>query len=286
MSIAGRHGKLHAIVGDDEGWHQRVEDLLTADVFGAYRYLPPGLGVLALLGAAENADGVTLAAWQGEQWESLQHVDITFWPRLNGREPDLLVSLGAEDARPELFVLVEAKLHSDQHWIEGRSQLGYYGELVFDEEALADVLDDVELPERRPVVFLTKDAEAPTAALARAREELRARMEVGSTDVFWTSWHRAREQAEAALALATANGEPTHLQALLADLLEDLAERGFTPPRPRVFFPLPVLHELETRGVEAWLRRSVVPPRPGPTFRFENAQLDRIDDFLRDWRLR
>ena len=212
---------------------------------------------------------------------------MVFWPRLSGREPDLLVALGRSGDDVDLLVLVEAKLHSDQHWIEGRSQLGFYGELLFDEDAVVELFEDLELPEHRPLVYLTKGADAPTTALVHARNELSDRVADGQTEVFWTSWHRAREVASAALAEALEVGQPAHVQSLLSDLLEDLAERGFRPPRPRAAWPMPPLRRLESGQAEAWLCPPAAPAPPGPTIRqLERAELPSIDAFLREWSLR
>lgn len=85
MSIASRHGKLRITAEDDGTRFQRLEDLLTADVFGAFRYLPPNLGVRPFLEHARSPDGVSLRAWaeeRGVRWLDLSRATYVFWPRL------------------------------------------------------------------------------------------------------------------------------------------------------------------------------------------------------------
>lgn len=73
MSIAGRHGKLSERTSLEEDRWQRIEDLLTADVFGAYRYLPPHVGVAAFLERAVKRGEVQVGV--GGHVGSLESVD-------------------------------------------------------------------------------------------------------------------------------------------------------------------------------------------------------------------
>ncbi len=287
MSIASRHGKLH-IVGDVDGVrHRRIEDLLTADVFGAYRYLPAEFGILPLLAGATSSDGITLQAWARERdipWSDIEAARIHFWPAFGDKEPDLLVELNTPSECP-LLVLVEAKLHSDQHEIDGRSQIGYYGGQLLDDDLMSEVVEG-ELPTYRAVVFLTASPEPPLSALLRARGELEAGGADGRTEIFWASWHGAREVA-AVILEAERTTAPPHIVALLEDLLEDLAERGFSPPRARVPWPMPALPELPAQPVHAWLATSLAPTRPPLSMALlVGTHLDDIGAVLRDWRPR
>lgn len=270
MSIASRHGKLSSSVGNDEDWWTRQEDLLTADVFGAYRYLPAELGLLPFLRRAINLEGRTLAEWAGAAtWDALTHAEVIFWPAFGAREPDLLLALRCEQGE-DLLVLVEAKLGSPQHGIEGCSQVGYYGRRLLSGDFDEDVIEG-DLPVRRTLVYLTKAIAPPAFELEQARRELEQH---AGADVFWLSWHHAREAAEEAVAEQEGIGRP-HVLALLRDLVEDLTARGFATPRERVPWPLELPAPLDRR-VERWLepRQLVIKP------------LLRIEDTLRDWSLR
>lgn len=290
MSIASRHRKLHLSIDNDQNRHNRIEDLLTADVFGAYRYLPPDLGILPLLASAESANETTLTSWsreRGIELASLSKVEIVFWPSIGGREPDLLVSMASPDGGASILVLIEAKLHAQQHEIDGVSQLGYYGSLIFDDDLLGDAVDMLDLPEYRPIILLTSESKPPVRDLLRAQNELFDYLINNRTEVFWTSWHRAREVGSSSLDAAKCGSNPLHVVSLLIDLLDDLSDRGFRAPRERLPWPLPSLRPLLPATTERWLHSSFTQPSACPSMMFlAGIQLDRAEDFLRKWRFR
>lgn len=286
MSLASRYGKLRIGVEDDGTRFRRLEDLLTGDVFGAYRYLPAPLGVGRLLEHALSADRVSLRAWaeaRGVRWADLSCATFAFWPSLAGKEPDLVVALGSEDDRSQLVVLVEVKLFANQHEIGGVSQLGFYGAAMlddlFDEEPF-----DLELPPLRPVVLVTADAECPTSALIRARRELGGDEVQGRTEAFWVSWTTAAVLASETLDQRRRDGRPSHEIAVLEDVVADLAERGFTPPRARTSFPLPSLAALAMSWGRGWTSRGSARAAGRPAL--SGIHLDRIEEALKSWRLR
>lgn len=76
MSLASRHGRLRVHAEDDGTRFRRLEDLLTADVFGAYRYLPSSASgrsssTRALLRAARCESGRSSGAWNERADERL-----------------------------------------------------------------------------------------------------------------------------------------------------------------------------------------------------------------------
>lgn len=288
MSIAGRHGKLvENAAADAEGW-SRVEDLLTADVFGAYRYLPARLGVIPFLLRARDASGKSLAQWLSENHvavELLDQAEIDFWPRFSNRkEPDVLVRLGSGGDH-SVAVLVEAKLESGQHVIDGLSQLGFYacchfrGDYDEVQEALAPV---------RPVVFVTKHVDCPTAELAYAAEELAEVDGDGvACAVFWVSWHAARDAAQEMWDETREEVLAKPWLRLLNDVIEDVTARGLVAPRQRVHFPMPRVTALAATCTP-WLaafrlgnrrRDRAVSPMP------RLPRLTTIDAALDGWRI-
>ncbi len=286
MSIASRHGKLFVGAADDATRWTRIEDLLTADVFGAFRYLPPEMGLLPFLAEASRGDGVTLRQWaaqRGVDWSSISTTELVFWPAFGTREPDVLVALGTDEELC-LVVLVEAKLHAGQHWIEGLSQLGYYGQRLLDDELLDDLIEG-DLPALRPVVFLTKATDPPRAELEQARSELDEPVGDGRTDVFGLSWHAAREVVARVLADHQEDAAP-HVLALVHDLLADLEHRGFAPPRERLGWPLPISVALDP-GIEPSLRLRLRASRAALGMgAMRIIELAEIGGPLRNWRLR
>ncbi len=198
MGLVGRKGKLSISCTDTDvheiAWH-RYEDVLTADVFGAYRYLPPSLGILPLLGCAVDDSRLTFSCYlrrHGIELSSLNVVRLRLWPAFrNGREPDVFVLLESTEHKHRVALLVEAKLHSPQHRIGNQSQLGHYL-IQHLSDAYADGSLAWDLPQRpRPLLFVTNHTEVPASELLRAKTDVALKLpgllpeDVG---VFWTNW--------------------------------------------------------------------------------------------------
>jgi len=92
MPIAEIHGKSP---------YTRSEDSLTADVFGAFRYLPAETGLVAFLRAVPGLGNLFPPAIKRAQ------LDIHFWPLGIRREPDLLLALRIDGTA--YHIVVEAK---------------------------------------------------------------------------------------------------------------------------------------------------------------------------------
>lgn len=290
MSIAGRAGKLPSDGGPSgPRWH-RIEDLLTSDVFGAYRYLPPAVGLLPFLARARGMFGRTLPeqlAEEGVSFDALRWCRIVFWPALAGREPDVLILAGESVRTALVAVLVEAKLHAEQHVIDGLSQVGFYArahaEGRFEDPELQD-----GLPRLRHVVLVTKHNEMPSNAIAQAEREI-GEAGIANTAVFWVNWTAALDEAEAAWTARRANIAVEPWWQILADLIEDLQARGIGGTAARQGFPLPLLPAFASDPERA-LRvvRIPIPRQIRRTLTFGGAALpcglDDIDDLMRRWR--
>ena len=107
MLQAQLRGKLYRSEED-------LEDLLTSNVFGSMKYVPPEEALLPILASSRNGSGE--AAVHGLQPES--SAEYSFWPWLNeqgceGSEPDVLITIRLAD-KQKIIVLVEAKYLSDK----------------------------------------------------------------------------------------------------------------------------------------------------------------------------
>lgn len=251
MSIAGRRGKLSIRRGleSDDVWWERQEDLLTADVFGACRHLPPHLGILPFLSSSQAHDGTSLIAWllgRGIHLEHMTAVEFFFWPNLDDhREPDLLVLLGGGD-RVQLAVLIEAKLHSGQHSIGRLSQLGHYAI----KHGLTAYADD-ELCERmegttRLVLYVTKGTSIPESEIRDAIAEVPE--DVG---LFWNNWQSIWQRTDELLDADEPEPEVQPWLSLLRDLRADLATRGLALRLPFSGFEFEQ-KPLTSTKLEAW----------------------------------
>ncbi len=85
---------------------ERLEDLLTSDVFGRLRYLKSAEAIAPILGRIKNSKtGLQLGDLSVDP---NQKVSYQFWPRINNVEPDLFLRVPLLNGR-QMAVLVECK---------------------------------------------------------------------------------------------------------------------------------------------------------------------------------
>ncbi|MCI0397906.1 MAG: hypothetical protein L0332_11760 [Chloroflexi bacterium] len=186
MTIAEIHNKTPFVYS---------EDLLTADVFGAFRYLPTDVGILGFLRTIpELRERLLVPQWQAR-------CDYYFWPQGQHREPDVLLELQVDQ---QLFhVVVEAK------YLSGPSDSALVEVVVGNEvvrlgNQLADQLRDLEYGKytlfrgtgRNRQLTLTSPIENRfllylTAHVTRPEEDLARSMShhaVGAGKLCWANW--------------------------------------------------------------------------------------------------
>lgn len=198
MAIAEIHGKTP---------YGYSEDILTADVFTAFRYLPADKGIIGFLRSIPGLDARIPPP------DEMSSCEIFFWPLggLCGREPDLLLELTIQDQ--VLHVVVEAKYTS------GPSDTDDYeedlaGELVTLGNQLADEFRDLghgvygverglkgqrrlylrSAPQDRFLLYLTAHFIEPTGDLEQAQGYL---ADIADK-LFWTSWYQVYDFLTAA----------------------------------------------------------------------------------------
>lgn len=89
-----------------------LEDLLTSNVFGSIQYTPNEKGLIPLLSAAEDSNGLNPL----KRLPNISEVSYEFWPYLNdvngnAREPDVLIHI-THETKQQTIILVEAKYKS------------------------------------------------------------------------------------------------------------------------------------------------------------------------------
>ncbi|MBT9132500.1 MAG: hypothetical protein DDT32_01225 [Syntrophomonadaceae bacterium] len=165
-----------------------MEDLLTSNVFGIWRYLPPHFGLLQFLRTAQRLDGTRLA--------NLGEVDtagLEFWPWMHepgakSAEPDVLIEMVLTDQR-SFLVLVEAKYRS------GKSS--FRSDSLQPNDQLARQMDNLRRTARRKgiddyaLVYVTADTLMPKSDIQEAISELADKTrEDAASQFYWTSWRR------------------------------------------------------------------------------------------------
>ena len=224
MTIAEIRGKI-----SDSGTNlsERMEDLLTSDVFGYMRYLPPEKTLLPFLRTACSLHGNVFTIPDG-----ITKIHYSFWPwlKLPGCkpcEPD--AALGLEtDGRAVHVVLVEAKYYSglsseEDERSEPNDQLARELDNL-DVVSLADLgwKPELDIVSRR-LLFVTQDMGIPTSLLAQSLAEYKRKRNKDG-DIFWASWRFLPFILEQNLEKANSPGNI----AVLEDILRLLLRKGLT----------------------------------------------------------
>ncbi len=222
MSIAEIHGKISET---GTNLSERMEDLLTSDIFGCMRYLPAEKALLPFLHTAHSFQGNAFTIP-----EKIINVHYAFWPWLKSPgcipcEPDVVLGLETEGSRVHL-VLVEAKYYSGLSSEED--------ERPEPNDQLARELDNLDAvscvslgwnPQlditSRKLLFVTQNMGIPRDLLAQSLAEYK-RKRNKDRDIFWTSWRFLPFIVEQSLEKESV----TENIAVLGDMLRLLLRKG------------------------------------------------------------
>lgn len=226
MTLAEIHGKLNAAL-----IHERLEDLLTADIFGPLRYLADGAAPLRLLGDALRAD------LSGERLATLPAVShlltaspaprpiVEFWPNLAHGQPDLLLTWPLPTGG-RFRLLVEVKYLSEKSGA-GMTELED-GDLALSDQLgreYLDLADLVQPGDSGALLYLTAHPSLPVASLRESLGTIQLRP---GLDLYWLGWKRVYSAIRRMEALADA----PHLYLLWNDMRRLLERKGLTGLRP------------------------------------------------------
>ncbi|MCD4708426.1 MAG: hypothetical protein K8S62_11905 [Candidatus Sabulitectum sp.] len=225
MTVAEIHGK---IASSGSNISDRLEDLLTSDVFGTCKYLRDELLLFPFLSTAISVP--TKKAFD------LLPLDISiseysFWPRLSRSEPDLLLHLQSESDN-DLLVMIEAKYlsgksgkaYSDDELTTAntsRDQLARQLEDLCDFSARENIFK-IDKP-HRCLFYVTAHRHCPSDSILEAINEFECiRQTAIVPNVYWTSWVKLYDIALSSLR------EKINLRerALLSDICLLLKRKG------------------------------------------------------------
>lgn len=174
--MAQLKGKL---IREEEG----MEDLITSNVFGSFKYVSPRRGLLPFLARA-TGDGGTKPL---EDLPPVKACSYVFWPRYGTAddvacEPDVLISIMQHNGT-ELHIMVEAKYRSP------KSSFPSDGEQPTDQlarewcvlEKIAGGSDNAFL------LFVTADYVRPWGQIRESQDELILKRG-GRGNILWVSW--------------------------------------------------------------------------------------------------
>jgi len=206
-----------------------MEDLLTGNVFGLWRYLPAKLGLRGVLQSARRADGEQLHVP-----ESFKLASLEFWPWLQisenkGIEPDILLRL-RDSSGQLLIVLIEAKFKS------GKSSFatpGGQGDQVNDQlgkqmVSLRSIAKD-EHAKSYALIYLTAEPKFPLPGIQQSIDELELKTHQGSQSHFyWTNWRAVYSELVTTLHSSSMGEIERNLLTDAVQILESLGFSDFT----------------------------------------------------------
>ena len=220
MTIAEIRGKISR---SGSNLSDRMEDLLTSDVFGPLRYLPFAEGLLCVLGKAKlyTDPDTTLDAKIGADFsDCTDEPEVCFWLRMENSEPDVLIKWGSH------LVMIEAKYLSGK---SGDSDSGDAESATPDQ--LAREFHDLSVYKgkfpNRTLIYLTAhstlpqdDLESSCKAVGKESEENKKKFE---QNTYWLSWFDVRNAVED---LSGKQKDP-HRELVLDDISCLLHQKGF-----------------------------------------------------------
>jgi hypothetical protein len=224
MTIAEIRGKISQT---GQNLSERMEDLLTSDIFGCMRYLPTQDALTPFLQTACSLHGNILTV-PG----NVLRVHWAFWPWLKSAghipcEPDVIIGLETEEDHVHL-ILIEAKYYSGLSSEED--------ERAEPNDQLARELDNLDALScvglgwvthlrivSRMLLFVTQDMGMPRKLLAQSLAEYQ-RKRNRQADIYWTSWRFLQPILEKSL---TEEDSPQSI-AVMEDMLGLLLRKGLT----------------------------------------------------------
>lgn len=265
MTIAEIRGKISQT---GQNLSERMEDLLTSDIFGCMRYLPTQNALIPFLQTACSLHGNILII-PGK----VLRVHWSFWPwlKLAGRipcEPDVIVGLETEENHVHL-ILIEAKYYSGLSSEED--------ECEEPNDQLARELDNLDTVSSmnlrwspdltiisRYLLFVTQHMGMPRRLVAQSLAEYqRKRNRQG--DIYWTSWRFLQPILGKNL---KQKNSPQNI-AVMEDMLELLLRKGLSVFRGvnpiTMRFNIPQFYIMPQR-VYTW---PMVPARIEVSFKYE-----------------
>lgn len=187
MTIAELHGKLNP--DRPNGAHERMEDLLTSDVFGTMKYVGWQHGFINWLRSAQSPDGKYFAEDVLPVDDIIKCARFMFWPLLkNNREPDVLI--GFETERGEIFqLMIEAKYFSGASDIEmdiERKMPDRSGNQIADQvNCFPDYFPDIQNKVIKNIhIYVTADDSCPLQTYERAVNHILKK----EISLFWLNW--------------------------------------------------------------------------------------------------
>jgi hypothetical protein len=190
-----------------------MEDLLTSNVFGSLKYVPPEEGLSRVLASAEDSNGGN----EIPLFNEIVEAQYDFWPQLkelfcNPCEQDVLIHLKLANGQ-KAAILVEAKYRSDKSSIADDSELPT-DQLAREWHNLIKLTKRIN--ETPYLLYVTADIIFPLKSILDSQDELRKK-NLPKINILWISWRKIYSL------FAKAQGE-----SIMGDLAAVLEKQGLT----------------------------------------------------------
>jgi hypothetical protein len=188
LTLAEIYGKISS---NGSNLTDRLEDLLTSDVFGTCRYLAPNALLIPFLSSAKNLKNESLSINF-----IVKDVFWSFWPQINptnGKicEPDVVIGLVDSDENVHL-IMVECKLYSGKSSLEDEIQNDMPTDQLAKEYFAMEYISLRDLGwgtqnkiVERKLIYITADTGMPQLDIL---DSINAYKKVGYSEIFWISW--------------------------------------------------------------------------------------------------
>jgi len=217
MTIAEIHRKLGKKIGIDD----KMEDLLTSDVFGTMKYVGWECGFSDWLRSSKANSGRRLGA--GDPFpdsSAIKGIHYRFWPRFDGVEPDLVLEVQLESDK-FWILLVEAKYLSGASDGKGNQLASQVNAL---RKYIPEACDACDIS-KRVHVYITCHGSRPTKQYKLARNY--TCLEDG-VSLFWTNWKQLTASLQSWLeASKKTASRQLRQQQQVEDLVDLLRRKGF-----------------------------------------------------------
>ena len=224
MSVAEIHGKISR---SGSNISDRLEDLLTSDIFGPLRYMPSAKALKPVLERSQRYCGNNYFKISNNSENVVPK--LHFWPKLTKSEPDIVIEYDNQ------LIMIEAKFRS------GKS--GHFSGVNDDEVAkyqdassdqlgreFADLQNYQGVFDSRVLIYVTahrtiplNDINAGKQSLLITQKDHSAIGDIYEKNTYWLSWFQIYDSINCLL-LETDN---TYHRCILSDINQLLFNKGF-----------------------------------------------------------
>jgi hypothetical protein len=182
MTIAEIHGKLSS---SGSNISDRLEDLLTSDVFSTFKYFSSNELLIHFLRKSINIKGEELSLP-----DNILKSEYIFWPRFEHCEPDLLLKLYFP-SKLTYLVLIEAKYLSGKS-SEYKPDEGLEISEIPSDQLAKEYFDllKYDSSSKAKLIYLTAHRSIPKKSIEDSLDELGKTMQIDSDNiVYWNTWY-------------------------------------------------------------------------------------------------